>query len=72
MSEAVMQHGAMAPPTGGGVMRRLNLGTAVGGGLCSAAASPGWLAHHFLQTDEPTTSDQVVTHHDGRAGRSGS
>ena len=33
MSEAVMQHGAIAPPTGGRLMRRLNLGTAVAGGL---------------------------------------
>ena len=51
MSEAVMQHGAIAPPTGGRLLRRLNVGTAVAGGLVG-----GWLAwflaHHFLQTDE--------------------
>jgi cytochrome c oxidase subunit 1 len=60
MSEAVMQHGAIAPPTGGRLLRRLNLGTAVAGGLIGGYVF--WLlAHHFLQTDEPFTSDRVVT-----------
>jgi cytochrome c oxidase subunit 1 len=59
VSEAVMQHGAVAPPTGGRLMRRLNLGTAVIGGLVGAALA-WWLAHHFLQTDEPTSSNQVT------------
>src|SRR5664279_1521890 len=59
MSEAVVQHGAVASPTGGGAMRRLNAGTAVAGGLVLGFVS--WaLAHHFLQTDEPVTSDQVT------------
>ena len=41
-------------------MRRLNLGTAVAGGLIGGYVF--WLvAHHFLQTDEPYTSDRVVT-----------
>ena len=35
-------------------MRRLNLGTAVLGGL--VVGGSGWaLAHHFLQTDDPVT-----------------
>src|SRR5579875_282235 len=60
MSEAVVQHGAVAPPHGGGSMRKLNLGTAVLGGVVLGAIA--WLlAHHFLQTDEPASSDQVTT-----------
>ncbi len=60
MSEAIVQHGAVATPHGGGNMRRLNLGTALLGGLVLAAIS-WFLAHHFLQTDEPKTSNQVTT-----------
>ena len=60
MSEAVVQYGAVAAPTGGGTMRRLHLGTAVAGGVVLGLIS--WLlAHHFLQTDEPASSDQVTT-----------
>ena len=60
MSEAVIQHGAVAPPHGGGAMRRLNLGTAALGGVILGAIA--WLlAHHFLQTDDPSSSDQVTT-----------
>jgi cytochrome c oxidase subunit I len=59
MSEAVMQHGAVAEPTGGRLMRRLNLGTAVAGGLIVGYVA-WFVAHHFLQTEEPNSSDQVV------------
>ncbi len=52
--------GAATPVAdGGGLMRRLNMGTAVAGGVGFGAV--GWLvAHHFLQTDVPATSNQVV------------
>jgi cytochrome c oxidase subunit I len=41
-------------------MRRLNLGTAVLGGVILGALA--WaLAHHYLQTDEPSSSNPVVT-----------
>ena len=60
MSEAVVQHGAVAKPTGGGSMRRLNLGTAVLGGVIGGALA-WWLSHSMLQTDEPVTSNQVTT-----------
>jgi cytochrome c oxidase subunit 1 len=60
MSEAMVKHGAL--PTaegGGGSMRHLNALTAVAGGVALAAL--GWLiSHHFMQTDDPETSDQVV------------
>jgi cytochrome c oxidase subunit 1 len=40
-------------------MRRLNLGTAVAAGVVVGAIA--WvLAHHFLQTEEPVTSNQVT------------
>ena len=59
MSEAVVQHGAIAAPTGGRLMRRLNVGTAVAGGLIGGYVF--WLvAHHFLQTDDPDSSNRVV------------
>ncbi len=60
MSEAIVQHGAVAKPHGGGTMRRLNLGTAVLGGLIGGFIA-WWLAHEYLQTDEPSTSNQVIT-----------
>jgi cytochrome c oxidase subunit 1 len=56
----MVRHGAL--PTargGGGFMRRLNLLTAIGAGL--AFGGIGWLiSHHFMQTEIPKTSDQVV------------
>jgi cytochrome c oxidase subunit 1 len=60
MSEAVVQHGAVAAPKGGGAMRRMHLGTAVLGGLVGGAVA-WYLSHTFLQTDEPYTSNQVTT-----------
>ncbi|MGH3634600.1 MAG: cytochrome c oxidase subunit I [Mycobacterium sp.] len=60
MSEAMVKLGALPDASGGGgFMRRLNLGTAVVGGVVVGAIA--WaLAHHFLQTDDARTSDQVV------------
>lgn len=59
MSEAVVQLGALAPPDGGGTMRRLNVGTAVLGGVVVGGLA--WVvAHHFLTTDEPEFDDQVT------------
>lgn len=44
---------------GGGLMRRLNLGTAVIGAIVIGGI--GWMiGHHLLQTDEPHSSDQVT------------
>jgi cytochrome c oxidase subunit 1 len=60
MSEAMVKHGA-APHVGdgGGLMRRLNLLTAVIGGVVLGYIA--WLlSHHFLQTDDPATSNQVT------------
>ncbi|MEO9110283.1 MAG: cbb3-type cytochrome c oxidase subunit I, partial [Jatrophihabitantaceae bacterium] len=46
-------------PAGGGLMRRLNLGTAIVGAIVIGGI--GWIiVHHFLQTDEPASSDQVT------------
>ena len=60
MSEAMVRHGAVPSAVGGGgVMRRLSLLTAVGAGLLLAAL--GWLlSHHFLQSEDPKSSNQVV------------
>jgi cytochrome c oxidase subunit 1 len=60
MSEAMVRHGAVPSAVGGGgVLRRLSLLTAVGAGLLLGAV--GWLiSHHFMQTDDPKTSNQVV------------
>jgi cytochrome c oxidase subunit I len=60
MSEAIVQHGAVAPPRGGGMMRQLHLGTAVLGGLIGGGLA-WFVAHHYLQTDESFTSNQVTT-----------
>ncbi len=60
MSEAIVQHGAVAKPHGGGSMRRLNLGTALVGGLIGGFVA-WWLGHEYLQTDEPDSSNQVIT-----------
>lgn len=63
MSEAMVQFGARAPahPVGGGVMRRLNLGTAIAGGLILGYVA--WLlSHHFLlDKDDPSVSNQITT-----------
>jgi len=59
MSDVAVQEEALAHPSGGGVMRRLNIGTALAGGAVLGYVA--WaLAHHFLQTDQPVTSDQVT------------
>ncbi len=59
MSEAVVQHGAVAPPTGGGHLRRLSLGSALGAGLVVGAAA--WLvSHHFMAIADPQDSDRVT------------
>ncbi|MDT4892764.1 MAG: cytochrome c oxidase subunit [Pseudonocardiales bacterium] len=60
MSEAVVQRGAVASPTGGGAMRRLNLGTAaVTGGAFAAIA--WYVSHRILHDDDPMISNQVTT-----------
>jgi cytochrome c oxidase subunit 1 len=59
MSEATV--GRHAPPAvaGGGLMRRLNLATALGGAV--VVGGVGWvIAHHILQTDDPISSNQVT------------
>ena len=59
MSEAVVQHGAVAPPTGGGRLRQLNASTAVAGGVAGALLF--WLAsHHLLNGDDPQGNDGVT------------
>jgi cytochrome c oxidase subunit I len=60
MSEAMVKlGGAPTESGGGGVMRRLNFGTAVAGGVVLGFL--GWIvSHHFLQTDDPATSNQVT------------
>jgi cytochrome c oxidase subunit I len=60
MSEAVVQHGAVALPTGGGAMRRLHLGTAVAGGLLLGFVA-WYVSHHFLVDEDPVVSNQVAT-----------
>ena len=60
MTAAVAEHDAVAPPVGGRLMRRLNMGTAVLGGLVGGGLA-WWLAHHFLQTSDAYTSDRVTT-----------
>ena len=60
MSEAVVQFGALARPSGGGMMRRLNMGTGLAGGVILGFIA-WYLGHKFLQTDEPSTSNQVIT-----------
>jgi cytochrome c oxidase subunit 1 len=57
MSEAAVAREAM--PAGGGLMRRLNLGTAYLGAIIFGGI--GWMvAHHLLQTDDPASSNQVT------------
>jgi cytochrome c oxidase subunit 1 len=60
MSEAMVKLGGKPRVDGGGgLMRRLNVGSAVVGG--GVLAFLGWLvAHHFLHDDDPIISDQVT------------
>jgi cytochrome c oxidase subunit 1 len=60
MTEATVDEAHVAAPTGGGgLMRRLNILTAFGGAI--VVGGIGWfVAHHFLQTDDPATSNQVT------------
>jgi cytochrome c oxidase subunit I len=59
MSEATVDHAELPAVTGGGLMRRLNLGTALLGAIIVGGI--GWMiAHHLLQTDDPSTSNQVT------------
>src|ERR1700722_11672444 len=59
MTEATVGHAELPVATGGGLMRRLNLGTALLGAIIVGGV--GWMiAHHLLQTDDPSTSNQVT------------
>jgi cytochrome c oxidase subunit 1 len=63
MSEATVDHTPDHAPstgsTGGGLMRRLNVLTALAGAIVFGGI--GWfISHHFLQTDDPATSNQVT------------
>ncbi len=59
MSEAMVEFAAAAPPTGGGVMRRLNLLTAIAGGVLFAFV--GWYISHRIMQLGDFGSDRVVT-----------
>jgi cytochrome c oxidase subunit 1 len=60
MSEAMVKLGAVPSASGGGgLMRRLNLGTAIGGGIILGAVA--WaIPHALLPSDDPTSSDIVT------------
>lgn len=59
MTEATVGQATPSATTGGGLMRRLNLGTAVLGAVIVGGG--GWMiAHHLLQTDDPSSSNQVT------------
>jgi cytochrome c oxidase subunit 1 len=59
MIEVMAAKVSLPIPTGGGLMRRLNLGTALVGAVVLGGV--GWLiVHHLLQTDAPASSDRVT------------
>ena len=59
MSEAVVQHGAVARPSGGGTMRRLNAGTAVVIGILFAVAAHQ-LASQLIADSPPQSDDKMA------------
>jgi cytochrome c oxidase subunit 1 len=59
MTEATVGADTTPVMSGGGLMRRLNLATAVVGAI--VVGGIGWMiAHHLLQTDDPASSNQVT------------
>ena len=60
MSEAMVQHGGVAQPRGGGILRRLNLVTAVGCGIVFAVIAR-FLAGLIAYGIQPMLANQLTT-----------
>ena len=69
MSEAMVKLGAVpTASSGGGLMRRLNLATAVGAGVLLALPSAGSSSHQLPGPDDASPSNQVTLDHDDLLG----